>query len=167
MNKFLRKTTLFLLILALLLCAVGCTTHPEYATDYPEYVAEPSRTRAVDPDDVFDVYFFPGEEYNGFIFLLKEGATFLPGEHPNVRAISPRVWYAPTLDDIRAAVDPEHIEWIEPNWIFSLGPPLNSHPQSQHEHIIFIAGGVFLVAALLFAYILYKSKKHKGEFTNE
>ena len=127
MNKLFRKAISFLLIVGLLLQPGAlAVNHDTICETYNiDYEIELPRTREADPNDVFNIYIPYGAEYSGYIFILREGASLYLGENDVIKRIisESKVFHAASLDDIRAMVDPEKIDIIEPNWLFYLDLP--------------------------------------------
>jgi len=96
-----------------------------YYDNTVEHESERPKPRNFNPDDVFDVYYHGGAEYSGYNFRPVEGTMFSINDAENIYEVWSElgIYHAPTLEDIRAAFDPEQIEWVAINAIFYAGPP--------------------------------------------
>jgi len=122
MNKKICRIISVLLALALLLHSGVFAVNPNerLESDSAEYMQESPRTREVDLEDVFDIYYVPGVPYEGYIFRLADTAIVPFGFSENEaidEIYGPKnMFVADTLEDIEAIVDPELILYIEPDY---------------------------------------------------
>ena len=122
MNKKFIKIISILLIFALLLLSRVLTRNYDVELEpaNAEYLQESTKTREVDPDDVFDIYYAPDAPYEGYIFRLVDNAI-LPFGFSENEAISEiygplNMFTADTLEVIKELIDPELILYIEPDY---------------------------------------------------
>ena len=82
-----------------------------------ERVVEDPRPLNFNPDDVFDVYRQAGAEYEGYLFVLRDGVVYCFETYDAIEEIAPPdIHWAATIEDIRTAVDEANILFIEPNY---------------------------------------------------
>ena len=122
-NKQLRKTISFMLILLMMLSVMPTSigiTMSHYIIESDSYDnVELLMPLNFNPNDVFDIYRIPGAYYRGYAFQLVEYAVFDYTLHNNISAIfAPKhVYLAASLEDISNAVDTALILFIEPNYM--------------------------------------------------
>jgi len=128
MKRILQKLLAFFLVIMFTLPTLALANNPY--DDLDNSYADQTITSITDFSDVFNVPVTPGEEHDGYIFQLVEGATISLTENEGIQVLfAPKnLFRANTLQDIIDFVAPELIMYIEPNYIISLGPIIVSEP---------------------------------------
>ena len=93
--------------------------------------------QSVNLADMFDISYTPGREHAGYIFRLVEHAVvpFTEGRGIGVIFTPKNLFFANSLDDILAFVDPKLILFIVPDYVIYLDPlPASDNDPDTIEH---------------------------------